>query len=86
VKLRFLDGFRTDYDSLREELQAKVDKALALLLANPRHPSLCVKKMQGRLGIWEARVDRQHRMTFRIEGDLYVMRGVGKHDETLSKP
>ncbi len=75
-----------DYASLDRELKAKVDKALALLLANPRHPSLCVKKMQGRSGIWEARVDRQHRMTFRIEGDLYVLRGVGKHDETLKNP
>ena len=86
MKLRFLDGFRTDYDLLRAELRAKVDRALALLLTNPRHPSLCVKKMQGRSGIWEARVDRQHRMTFRIEGDLYVLRGVGKHDETLKRP
>ena len=64
----------------------KVDKALGLLLANPRHPSLCVKKMHGKPGLWEARVDRQHRMVFEIQGDLYVLRGVGKHDETLRQP
>ena len=42
--------------------------------------------MQRRSMICEARVDRQHRMTFEIQGDLYVLRGVGKHDETLRQP
>ena len=86
MNLRFTDRFTEGYDSLQHQVKAKVDKALGLLLANPRHPSLHVKKMHGKPTVWEARVDRQHRMTFEIQGDLYVLRGVGKHDETLRQP
>jgi hypothetical protein len=86
VRFRRLSRFREEYDSLQLETRLKVDKTLKLLLANPRHPSLCVKKMHGKPAVWEARVDRQHRMTFEIQGDLYVLRGVGKHDETIRQP
>ena len=36
--------------------------------------------------IWEARVDFQYRMTLEIEGGYCLLRNVGKHDETLSRP
>ena len=86
MNFRRTSRFLEDYRSLRPEISLKVDKTIELLLANPRHPSLCVKKMHGKPVVWEARVDRQHRMTFEIQGDLYVLRGVGKHDETLRQP
>jgi hypothetical protein len=35
-------------------LQKAVHKQLALLLSNPRHPSLNIKKMQDPRDIWEA--------------------------------
>ena len=86
MKLQFTDRFTKDYDSLRDEIRAKVDSALGMLLVDPRHSSLRVKKMHRFPGVWEARVDRQHRMTFEIREDCYVMRKVGKHDETLRQP
>lgn len=86
MRVRITEGFDKAYRSLQSVIQAKVDKALRLLATDPRHPSLHLKKMQGMSGLWEVRVDRSHRITLRIDGDCYVLRNVGKHDETLGNP
>ncbi len=78
--------FRAAYRSLPESLRKKADKALRLLAEHPRHPGLRLRKIEGTPGIWEARVDRSCRMTLQVETDAYVLRNIGKHDETLDKP
>lgn len=75
-----LTPFKRDYKSLPIEIQKKVDSQLKLLLSNPRHPSLRVKKLAGIKRIWYARVTRDYRMTFQIEEDTYILRRVGVHD------
>jgi mRNA interferase RelE/StbE len=86
--LRFIvtRRFENAYRSLPNELQRKTDKALRLLAENPRHPSLRLKKIQGAPGIWEARVDRNCRLTLEIRSDSLLLRNVGKHDHTLDNP
>lgn len=86
--MRFVvtDRFRSAYKSLPEVLRKKADKAIRLLADNPRHPSLHLKKIQGTPGIWEARVDKCCRMTLEIHPDFYLLRNIGKHDETLENP
>ena len=84
---RFLKAFR----ALPAEAQVKLLKALKLLEANQRHPSLRVRKMEGREGIWEARVDLKYRFTFHYEkddrGEIYcVFRNADNHDERLKNP
>ena len=61
------------------------DKQLGLLLSNPQHPSLSIKKMQDPRNIWEGRVTESYRFTFQIEEDTYILRKVGTHD-ILKKP
>ena len=78
--------FKVAYRSLPVTLQQKADKAIKLLAENPRHPSLHLKKIQGAPGIWEARVDSGCRMTLEIHADFYLLRNIGKHDETLGNP
>lgn len=80
MKLRPTERFAKEYDGLPERLQHRVDKALALLLQNPRHPSLRVKKMEGYEDRWEGRVTHHYRFTFAVEGDTYVLLRVGTHD------
>ena len=46
-------------------------KQLAFLEANLRHPSLRAKKYDEVSGVWQARVDRNWRFYFTIEGDEY---------------
>lgn len=86
--MRFITTKRFDdaHRVLPAALQKKTVKALRLLAENPAHPSLRLKKLQGVSGIWEARVDRACRMTLEIHPDHYLLRNVGKHDETLGNP
>ena len=58
-----------------------MDKALGFLSANPRYPSLYLKKRKGSKGIWEARASINIRFTFTWEGDLITLRAVGHHDK-----
>ena len=78
--------FESAYRALSTEWQGRIDKALRLLAENPKHPSLRMKKVRGAPGIWEARVDRGCRLTLEVHSDAYVLRNVGKHDETLGNP
>jgi hypothetical protein len=83
MKLEFDSSFEQEYKNLSISMRKKVDKALHLLLNDFRHPSLGTKKMSGRPGkegIYEACVDLHNRMCFKIVGDTYRMRKVGKHD------
>lgn len=80
-RLLFTKPFVRDYQGLPEEIRHEVDKALRLLLDNPRHPSLRTKKMQPKSrGIFEARVTQGYRMTFQMNQPDLVMRRVGTHD------
>ena len=80
MTLRPTARFAADYDALPQQLRQRVDKALGLLLENPRHPSLQVKKMEGYDNRWEGRVTLHYRFTFSIDGDTYVLLRVGTHD------
>ena len=80
MTLRPTARFAADYDALPRQLRQRVDKALGLLLENPRHPSLQVKKMAGYDNRWEGRVTLHYRFTFSIDGDTYVLLRVGTHD------
>ncbi|MCX5977749.1 MAG: cytotoxin [Coprothermobacterota bacterium] len=84
---RFLKAFKL----LPADTQRKTLKALAKLGQNPHHPSLEMKKLQGRDGVWEARVDQKYRFTVHFERNaegeaICVLRNVDYHDECLKKP
>ena len=84
---RFLEAFRAPPAGI----QQKMLKALALFGQDQRHPSLEVKKLQGRDGVWEARVDQKYRFTVHYEKDaggetICVLRNVNNHDECLKNP
>ena len=85
MKLLFTKTFARDYRKLPQEIQKAIEKQLDLLLANPKHPSLNIKKMQDPRDIWEGRVTESYRFTFQIEEDIYILRKVGTHD-VLRKP
>lgn len=80
------ERFRKSYRHLPSFIQRKIDKQLALLTENPRHPSLQVKRIKGTTNLWEARVDLHYRMSFEMVGDTLHLRVVGHHDEVLQHP
>ncbi|MBI3997160.1 MAG: hypothetical protein HY352_05825 [Candidatus Omnitrophica bacterium] len=86
MKILAYERFRKAYQELPGHIQRKVDRQLKQLVANPRHPSLQVKKIQGTRAIWESRVDLQYRLTFELVGETVYLRVVGNHDEVLKRP
>lgn len=80
MKLLFTRVFTRNYHQLPAQIQKQVDKQLALLLENPRHPSLNIKKMKDPREIWEGRVSATYRFAFQIKKDIYILRQVGTHD------
>jgi mRNA-degrading endonuclease RelE of RelBE toxin-antitoxin system len=80
MKLSFTHSFIRDYQALPGNLQKMVDDKLALLNSNPRHPSLCLKKMQDPRNIWEGRITKGYRFTFQWQGDSCILRRLGSHD------
>jgi len=77
--------FKQDYQVLPARIQKKVDKQLKLLAQDFHYPSLHTKKVKGTEDIWEAWVDKKHRLTFSIRGRVIYLRKVGRH-EILERP
>jgi mRNA-degrading endonuclease RelE of RelBE toxin-antitoxin system len=86
MKIRAYQRFRRAYRELPQNIQKKVDKQIGFLSEDMRHPSLHTKKIKGKEGIWEARIDIHHRLTFQIVEDTIFLRIVGNHDEVLKSP
>ena len=80
MKFQTTRPFDRDYAELPEEIKERVEKQLALLLSNPRHPSLRLKRIRGTADIWEVRVSRGYRLTLQLAGDTYLLRRVGPPD------
>ena len=86
MKIARTERFKRAYRKLSPENRERARKAIRLLLENPRHPSLRVKRIKSTRHIWEARVSRSCRLTFEIHGDTYLLRNIGEHDEVPERP
>lgn len=86
MKIRAYQSFKRAYSKLPAKIQTKVDKQITLLSENMSYPSLHSKKIKGKEGIWEARVDIHHRFTFEVVEDTIFLRVVGNHDAVLKNP
>ena len=86
MNLQWTKTFEKEYRALPSRIQQQADRKLTLLLQNPRHPSLRLKKMKGQQsGIWELSVTMNYRITFQVENDIYLLRRIGTHD-VLGRP
>jgi mRNA interferase RelE/StbE len=54
-------------------------KQSELLLLNLRHPSLRAKKYEGVEGVWQARVTREWRFFFTVDGEMYNLIDITAH-------
>jgi mRNA interferase RelE/StbE len=87
LRLTLTERFRKSALELEPDVREKLKKQLGLLAADPRHPSLRVKKIKGTGSVFEARVDRDVRFTFEYGGrHEIILRVVGPHDPKLKKP
>ena len=79
MKIRRTDRFKKDYQRLQSDIRERVDQKLRFLIRDPRHPSLRIHKLRGMEGLWEFSATMNYRVTFEIEGQYYVLLGVGSH-------
>jgi mRNA interferase RelE/StbE len=79
VRIRFSERADKDYAGLPPYVRKAFAKQLDYLLANPRHPSLRAKKFDASDNLWQARVDRNWRFYFKIEGDEYAIFAIIPH-------
>jgi hypothetical protein len=86
MPIELTERFIKQYVRLPKTIQQKVDKTLALLYADFRHPGLRSHPVASAPGVIEAYVDRKYRMTFERHGDTFIMRNVDNHDECLRQP
>jgi len=80
MNIRTTRPFDRDYDLLSASIKDKTDRQFVLLLSNPQHPSLGIKKIKGHPDIWEGRVAKNYRFTFQIINETYLLRRIGTHD------
>ena len=87
LKLTRTERFKRSVLDLDPRAREKLRKQLGILISNPRHPSLGVKKIKGTKSIFEARVDDHYRFTFEYgeKGEI-ILRVVGPYNSALKRP
>lgn len=86
MNVEWTERFRRAYRKLSRPEQERCDKALRLLVKDPRHPSLVLQKIQGASDIWEGRSSLKTGFTFEwIEGGVRL-RNIDDHEACLRNP
>jgi mRNA interferase RelE/StbE len=79
MKLARTPHFLRSYAKAPDDIQRTFAKQAKLLLDNLGHPSLRAKKYDESRDLWQARVTRDWRFYFTIEGDTYVLHDIMAH-------
>jgi mRNA interferase RelE/StbE len=80
MRIQTTRPFDEDYGVLPESIKERADKQFIILIENPHHPSLRLKKIKGHPNIWEGRLTKDYRFTFQISGEIYLLRRIGTHN------
>lgn len=76
---RHTNRSQADYDDVQKNIQKAFDKQVTLLSQNLLHPSLHAKKYDESANLWQARVNKDWRFYFTIEGDTYIIARIVPH-------
>ena len=79
MKWQHSNRSEVDYNNAPLRIQKVFDKQVRLLAGNLLHPSLHAKKFSESKNIWQARVNKNWRFYFKIEGDTYIIVRVIPH-------
>ena len=87
MKFVYSDCFKKDVSALSQAEKKILKEKIILLFKNPKHPSLRVKKIQGRKDIFKASITMDIHMTCQyLKEYAILLRKVGPYDRTLKKP
>jgi len=79
MKRVYSERFQKSFDAAPKAVQKACDKQLNFLLQNPHHPSLHAKKYDESQDLWQARVNKNWRFYFFIQGDVYFLVDIVPH-------
>lgn len=79
MRVFYTPQFEKTFRQAPPTIQKLLRKQLHHLLQNIQYPSLRAKKYDEAKGIWQARVDRNWRFYFSIEGDAVVLHTIRPH-------
>lgn len=84
--LELSNRFVRSYKKLNRATRLQVDKTLQVIVINPNHPSLRLKRIKGTKDIWEASVNMSIRITLSFLEDTIQLRNVGTHEQVFKPP
>jgi len=77
----YTERFKKHFKTLSAREKKLLLRKLGLLAANPTHPSLRTKRIQGSDGLFECSVNMDIRIIWYYEGDrIIILVDVGHHD------
>jgi mRNA-degrading endonuclease RelE of RelBE toxin-antitoxin system len=79
MTIAYSDRARRSLNQAPEQIRRAFFKQVRFLADNLNHPSLHAKKFDESQDLWQARVDRQWRFYFLIQGDTYYIVDVMPH-------
>ena len=79
MKLRLTPTAVKSYVAAPPAVRKAFDKQTRFLILDLHHPSLHAKKYDEAADIWQARVNRDWRFYFTIDGDTYVIHKLIRH-------
>ena len=79
MNVSYTPYFKRHFQKFPKEIQLKFAKQIDYLLMDIGHPSLDVKKYDKSRQIWQARVDKNVRFYFWINGNQYTLLDIKYH-------
>jgi mRNA interferase RelE/StbE len=79
MKVYYSELFAKKAAAQNEDVKKILKNKLKLLLENPRHPSLRVKKIKGQNHIFEASITKSIRLTWQYYDGGILLRNLGEH-------
>jgi len=79
-KIKHTDNFADKLERFPKELQDIILGAVKKLGNNPGYPSLHTKRVQGQIGLFESRANKDIRFFWQYDGEKIILTDVGRHD------
>jgi len=79
MKIHYAPKFKEGLETFHGKIREKLYKQVSLLQQNLLYPSLHAKKYKGATDTWQARVDKNVRFYFKIDGDTIILLSIKKH-------
>jgi mRNA-degrading endonuclease RelE of RelBE toxin-antitoxin system len=85
MPIRRGEGFREQFRDLPEDVRKAAKQQMDFMAANPFHPSAHLKRIQGTVDWWEARVNDNYRFGLKLIDGVWTFLIVGDHKTVLGK-